>query len=81
MYSTCRPEDLWLTFSCGNSLAPEADLVPQGSQIGVTNANWREYYKHMLAFKLHKSIATEVEAVRKGFRHIVDDRTLQLLQR
>ena len=77
----CRPEDLCLTFSCGNGLGPEVDLVPQGSQIEVTHANWREYYKHMLAFKLQKSIDPEVAAVRKGLKHIVDDRTMQLLHR
>ena len=77
----CRPEDLCLTFSCGNGLAPEADLVAHGSQIAVTSANWQEYYKYMLAFKLHNSIATEVEALRKGFQHAVDDRTMQLLHR
>lgn len=76
-----RPEELCLTFSCGHGVGPEVDLVPQGSQIEVTSSNWREYYKHMLAFKLHKGIEMEVGAVRKGFQHIVDDRTMQLLRR
>lgn len=47
----------------------------------MTSANWQEYYNHMLAFKLHKSIAAEVEAVRRGLQHIVDARTMQLLHR
>lgn len=77
----CRPEELCLTFSCANGLGPEVDLVPEGSQLEVTSANWREYYKLMLAFKLHKSIQTEIEAVRKGLQHIVDDRTMHILHR
>lgn len=80
-YMFCRPEELCLTYSCGHGLGPEVDLVPDGHHLEVTSANWRDYYKHMLAYKLHKSIHSEVEAVRKGLQHIVDDRTMQLLHR
>ncbi len=77
----CRPEELCLTFSCANGLGPEADLIPDGNQVEVDSTNWRDYYKHMVAFKLHKSIQREVEAVKKGLQHFVDERTMELLHR
>lgn len=77
----CRPEELCLTFSCANGLGPEADLIPDGNQVEVNSTNWQDYYKHMLAFKLHKSIQREVEAVKKGLQHFIDERTMKLLHR
>ncbi|DBB02561.1 TPA: E3 ubiquitin-protein ligase smurf2 [Trebouxia sp. C0006] len=76
-----KPEELCLTFSCANGLGPEADLIPEGSQVEVDSTNWQDYYKHMVAFKLHKSIQREVEAVKKGLQHFVDERTMKLLHR
>lgn len=77
----CRPEDLCLTFTCANGLRPEVELVPHGADQDVTSSNWREYYNALLAWKLQGSIHVEVQAVKKGFLHIVDDRTMQLLHR
>ena len=77
----CRPEELCLTFTCSNGLGPEVDLEPGGSEKEVTSANWRSYCDLLLAYKLQKSIQPEVDAVRKGLQHLVDDRTMQLLHR
>ena len=79
--SCCRPEELCLTFSCAQGLGPEANLIPDGNQVEVDSSNWRDYYKHMVAFKLHKSIQREVEAVKKGLQHFVDERIMRLLHR
>ena len=79
--SCCRPEELCLTFSCAHGLGPEANLIPDGNQVEVDSSNWRDYHKHMVAFKLHKSIQREVEAVKKGLQHFVDERTMRLLHR
>ena len=77
----CRPEELCLTFSCSHGLGPEIELEPGGSQKEMNSSNWQSYHGLLLAFKLHRSIRDEVEAVRKGLRHVVDDRTMQLLHR
>lgn len=77
----CRPEELYLTFSYAHGLGPEVELVTGGAQTDVTSSNWLEYYDVLLAWKLQGSIHAEVQAVKKGLMHIVDDRTMQLLHR
>ena len=78
---SCRPEELYLTFTCSNGLDKEVELEPNGANIEVDSSNWRSYCKALLAWKLENSIQAEVQAVKKGLLHFVDDRTMQLLHR
>ena len=81
MLVDCRPEELCLSFTCSNGLGPEVELAPDGSNVEVHGGNWRDYYTALLAWKLQGSFQAEVQAVKKGLLHLVDDRTMHMLHR
>eukprot|EP00047_Mylnosiga_fluctuans_P024027 m.151338 g.151338 ORF g.151338 m.151338 type:complete len:996 (+) comp9757_c0_seq3:57-3044(+) len=65
----------------------EIDLKPGGKQIEVTDANKAEYIKLVTDWRLVRSVAAQMDAVRKGFHEIIplqyirsfDEHELELL--
>ena len=67
-------EDLGLTFSFDQDILGKVvtyELIPGGRTINVTNTNKISYIHHMAHFKMHKQIATQVAAFRKGFKAVI----------
>ena len=67
-------EDLGLTFSFDQDILGKVvthELIPGGRAINVTNTNKISYIHHMAHFKMHKQIATQVAAFRKGFKAVI----------
>ena len=67
-------EDLGLTFSFDQDIMGKVvtyELIPGGRTINVTNTNKISYIHHMAHFKMHKQIATQVAAFRKGFKAVI----------
>jgi len=67
-------EDLGLTFSFDQDYLGKVvthELVTGGRAINVTNSNRISYIHHMAHFKMHKQIATQVAAFRRGFKAVV----------
>ena len=67
-------EDLGLTFSFDQDYLGKIvthELITGGRAINVTNNNRISYIHHMAHFKMHKQIATQVVAFRRGFKAVV----------
>ena len=74
-------EDLGLTFSFDQDFLGKVvthELVTGGRAINVTNNNRISYIHHMAHFKMHKQIATQVAAFRKGFKAVVSTEWLSM---
>ena len=74
-------EDLGLTFSFDQDFLGKVvthELVTGGRAINVTNNNRISYIHHMAHFKMHKQIATQVAAFRKGFKAVISPEWLSM---
>ena len=67
-------EDLGLTFSFDQDYLGKVvthELITGGRAINVTNNNRISYIHHMAHFKMHKQIAVQVAAFRRGFKAVI----------
>ena len=74
-------EDLGLTFSFDQDFLGKVvthELVTGGRAINVTNNNRISYIHHMAHFKMHKQIATQVAAFKKGFKAVISPEWLSM---
>ena len=76
-------EDLMLTFSITDENEVtgerrEVDLVPNGSQVAVTDKNKFRYIYMVADFRLNKRIKTQTDAFIKGFHEVIPLQWLQI---
>ncbi|RSH92214.1 hypothetical protein EHS25_008629 [Saitozyma podzolica] len=76
-----KPEELALNFTVTEEefgLAKSIDLVPGGSEIGVTAENRHEYIQLVCKYKLDKQIAQQSRAFFNGLSDIIDPKWLRM---
>ncbi|XP_071542676.1 ubiquitin-protein ligase E3C [Panulirus ornatus] len=74
-------QDLGLDFTVLNSDLGQntiEELIPNGSNIAVTNENRIEYIYRMADYKLNKQIAKQIQAFKKGVADVVPLEWLQM---
>ena len=72
-------EDLGLTFTIDDEiLNKECDLVPNGSQVSVTNQNVISYLYQFANHKMNLTIKRQLSAFVKGFNRVLNRKWLQI---
>lgn len=74
-------QDLGLDFTVLNSDLGQntiEELIPNGSNVAVTNENRIEYIYRMADYKLNKQIAKQIQAFKKGLADVVPLEWLQM---
>lgn len=55
------------------------ELIPDGSQIKVTEDNKEDYITYMITFKMKTQIDSQIECMREGLESIIQKKYLELL--
>jgi len=73
------PDLLGMTFSVNEEVfgkVIERDLKPGGRTIAVTEKNKKEYIERVVKWRLERGVASQTEALLRGFYEVVDPRLL-----
>jgi E3 ubiquitin-protein ligase HECW2 len=73
------PDSLGMTFSVNEEVfgkVIERDLKPGGRSIVVNEKNKKEYIERVVKWRLERGVASQTEALVRGFYEVVDPRLL-----
>jgi len=79
MNTNNNPEELCLQFIVEDDDGSVHELIPNGSNISLNNANKQQYVESILDFYLRKGIIEQAKAINRGFESIITIGYLDIL--